>query len=140
VYIILGSTGRPIYVGATKSFANRWRGRLLSAYQLGLTSAEGGLPRPVTVYFGRLPANHVSQPPIRAAVEHVVVRALIRGQLVKPGELRNSSSILELRVKGEVSISGLLPPSLLAGVRPMAGLAGNALKLGNNSLFELRGG
>jgi len=137
VYIVIRSDGKPLYVGEASNFASRWRGRLLSAHQIGLTGDDGALPRPITVYFGRLPPGHASQDPARKAVEHVVVRTLVHGGLVGPKELRNRRSILELRVKGQVSVANVLPPQLLGRMkRAVKGLSGGSLHLSDDTRFE----
>lgn len=141
IYIVMRA-GRPMYVGETESFARRWHGRLLSAFQMGLTTPDGRLPRPLNVYFGRMMHGKNKDKQLRKAVEHVVIRTLINGKLVGPRELRNQTSILELSVKDQVHITRILPPTLLAAlVKPgtVSGLTGDLLQLGKDARFELGG-
>lgn len=132
---VVEEEGLPLYVGETDSFQGRWRGRLLSLYQMGLTQKGGLLPKPITVWFGTIQPNTRQA---RRAVEHALIRALLLSGAVPAGRLRNLSSIRQFRVKGGVSIQGLLPPNTW-GVRAAKapGIANRALSLPDKALYEL---
>jgi len=109
VYIVVRGN-LPIYVGETASFAQRWNGRMLGLYQLGLVPAlaNSGVP-PVIVYLGTLTPN---TPSARAIAEHLVIRLLDEASIAPAKGLRNQQSTRKFRVLGRIELRNVLPKAI----------------------------
>ena len=85
----------------------RWTGRLQTAHQMGMLPG-----RPLTVWFGThaaIPLTRRTAQNVRRAIEHAIIRTLIKSGVVARGTLRNRRSFREFDVVADIQISRLLP-------------------------------
>jgi hypothetical protein len=136
VYIV-EKLGAPLYVGEAESFKARWGGRLQAAYQIGMVPGQ-----PLTVWFGtHKPDSSLARKEaqdVRRAIEHAIIRTLIKRGVVAQGSLRNRRSFKEFDVVAPMQILKLLPPPYVSkGSVDVPEYRGNVLRIRQGTRYEL---